>query len=167
MFGLVMFLLFTLIPALETWLIIKVGGVIGALDTVALLVLAGVLGAWLGKRAGTAVLGELFQSLQQGIPPGDKVVEGLLVLVASVLLVTPGYFTDLVGLLLFIGPIRGRLAPLVKKAALRWLMPKAQGGGIWFGNLGPGPAMREKGFYQHPPEGGQEAASHRFKHPEA
>ena len=173
MLGLVMFLLFTLIPAIETYLIVKIGSVIGAGETVFYLVTAGFVGAWLGKRAGMSILKEMFMDLERGIYPGDKVVEGLLVLVAAVLLITPGYLTDFMGLLLFMDPVRQLLAPLVKKIALSYLMPRVQSGmgpkgGVWFGNFGPGPAMRERGFAQHPPEGQPHEADKKhptFKHP--
>ena len=135
MTALVLFLMFTLIPALETWLIIKVGGEIGASTTVALLLLAGVAGAWLGKRAGLSVMRDLFADLQRGLPPADRLVEGALVLVAAVLLITPGYFTDITGLLLFIGPVRRFLAPRVKTLAVNWALRR----GLRMGAPGPGP----------------------------
>lgn len=135
MTALALFLLFTLIPTLETWLIIKVGGEIGATPTVALLLLAGVAGAWLGKRAGLSVMRDLFADLQRGLPPADRLVEGALVLVAAVLLITPGYFTDVAGLLLFIGPVRRFLAPRIKALALDWALRR----GLRVGAPGPGP----------------------------
>lgn len=147
----ILFLCFTLIPALETWLIIKVGQKIGAAETVLSLILAGMLGAWLGKRAGATVLRELFAGLRQGIPPADKVVEGALALIGATLLVTPGYFTDVVGLLLLVAPVRRWLAPRVRAAGWRWLSER---GFRFVGGGGPGPTARAR-----------ESSTQQFDHP--
>lgn len=140
MIGLGLFLLFTVVPMLETWLIIQVGSRLGATETVLSLVLAGLLGAWLGKRAGSTVLRELFDGLRRGEPPADKLVEGVLALVGAVLLVTPGYLSDLVGLLLLWGPTRRWLAPRVKDRLWKW----AQKRGFKVGGGGPGPTMQAR-----------------------
>lgn len=136
-----LFLLFTLIPMAETWLIIQVGSRIGATETVLSLVLAGLLGAWLGKRAGIAVLKELVTGLRQGIPPADKLVEGVLALVGAVMLITPGYLTDFAGLLLLWQPVRRWLAPRVRTWA--WEALKRRGF-TFVGAGGPGPAARRQ-----------------------
>lgn len=135
MYALALFLLFTLLPALETWGIIEVGRVIGGWQTVAWLVLAGIAGAWLGKRAGFQVLAEVHRELAAGRSPADTLVEGVLVLAGSLLLITPGLLTDGVGILLFVGPVRRWLAPRVKAWALRRFAFR----GVWVGPAGPGP----------------------------
>lgn len=137
-FGL--FLLFTLVPAFETWLIIEVGSRFGALPTTASLVVAGILGAWLGKRAGSTVLAELFAGLRRGEPPADKLVEGVLALVGGVLLVTPGYVSDVVGLLLLWRPTRQWLAPRLKDYGWRWLLAR----GFTFVGSDAGPGFRAR-----------------------
>lgn len=144
---LILFLMFTVIPMLETWLIVKVGSVIGATETVLSLVAAGALGAWLGKRAGFSVLRQVSADLQKGIPPADRLIEAALVLVGAVLLITPGYLSDVFGLLLFIGPIRRFLAPRLKSAALRWLTRS----GVKLGPSGPiRPPSAEPPRFDHP-----------------
>ncbi len=140
-----LFLLFTLVPALETWLLIEVGSRLGAVQTTLTLVLAGLLGAWLGKRAGGTVIRELFEGLRRGEPPADKIVEGVLALVGGVLLVTPGYLSDAVGLLLLWQPSRRWLAPRVKARLWGWLGGR---GYTFVGNGGRGPATRA----QAPPD---------------
>ncbi len=149
--GVLLFLMFTVVPAFETWLLITVGSRIGALNTVLYLIGAGVLGAWLGRRAGGALLGELFADLRKGLPPADRLVEGALVLVGGVLLVTPGILSDAVGVLLFIAPLRRWLAPRVRAFAGRWLTAR----GVHVGDAAPGPAARarataEKRTFDHP-----------------
>ena len=121
MTGPLLFLLFTVIPALETWLIVEVGSVIGATDTVLYLIGMGVLGAWLGKRAGFVVLRDVMADVQAGRAPTDKLVEAGLVLVGSVLLITPGVLTDVTGMLLFVAPLRRWLAPRVRHQVGAWL----------------------------------------------
>jgi UPF0716 protein FxsA len=139
--ALLLFLVFTLVPAAETWLVIQVGQRIGATETVLSLIAAGLLGAWLGKRAGSTVLRELFEGLRRGEPPADKIVEGVLALVGATLLITPGYLTDLVGLLLLVGPVRRWLAPRVKSGLWRWLSAR---GFRFVGEGAPGPAARAR-----------------------
>lgn len=136
MIALTLFLLFTVVPAVELWLLIEIGQVVGGWQTVAWVVTMGAVGAWLGKRAGFRVLEDIFTAVREGRSPADAVVEAGLVLVGAVLLVTPGVLTDLSGALLFIGPLRRFLAPRVKT----WLLTRVAGGGLWVGPIGPGPA---------------------------
>jgi UPF0716 protein FxsA len=135
--GVVLFLLFTVVPAVETWLLVTIGSRVGALPTVCYLVAMGVLGAQLGKRAGIRVLGGVFKDLWRGVPPADRLVEAALVLVGSVLLVTPGVLSDMVGILLFLGPVRRWLAPHARRAASAYLQVR----GVRVGPAGPGPGM--------------------------
>lgn len=132
----ILFLVFTVVPALELWLLIEIGRVVGGWETVAWVVGMGMLGAWLGKRAGFQVLRELFAAVQEGKSPANQLVEAGLVLVGAVLLITPGVLTDVVGTLLFIPPVRSWLAPRVKDRLLSWLV----GRGVQVGPIGPGPA---------------------------
>lgn len=110
-------LLFTVVPLVETALLIWIGSRIGPLPTVLMLLLSGLLGAWLAKREGAAVFRRLVADLQRGLPPAMHLVEGALVFAGALLLVTPGTVTDLVGLLLLFPPSRRAFAPVF----LRWL----------------------------------------------
>lgn len=149
--GVLLFLLFTVGPMVETWLIIEVGSRLGAIETTLTLVLAGLVGAWLGKRAGSTVLRELFDGLKRGEPPADKIVEGVLALIGAVLLVTPGYLSDVVGLALLWQPTRRWLAPRLKDRLWRGLKDR---GFQFVGNGAPGPAHRAR-----------ESAEKQFDHP--
>ena len=71
-----LFLLFTIIPAFELWLLIKVGNALGAFETILLIMLTGAVGAVLARRQGSAVLLELKNALQSGQSPGLKKVSG-------------------------------------------------------------------------------------------
>ena len=94
----ILFLLFTTIPVLEIYLLFQVGGEIGALNTIAIVILTGIVGAWLARREGRSVLNELNQSLQKGTEPTNLILQGFLVFAGGLLLLTPGFVTDLLGL---------------------------------------------------------------------
>ena len=95
-------LLFTLVPLIELFLLVKLGTVIGIGATVLIVISTGVLGAWLARRQGLGVLRRLSEELNEGRLPGDTLIDGLLILVAGVLLLTPGLITDTIGFLLLV-----------------------------------------------------------------
>lgn len=90
-------LLFIVVPAVELALLIEIGGRIGTPATLALIVVTGAIGATLARAQGLAVLRELQQQLERGELPAGILVDGLMVLLAAALLVTPGVLTDIVG----------------------------------------------------------------------
>jgi UPF0716 protein FxsA len=104
------FLLFLAVPLVEIWLLIKVGGVIGALPTVALVVLTAVIGAALARHQGLATLQRLQATLHRGETPAIEMVEGVLLFAGALLLLTPGFFTDALGFACLIPPLRQVLA---------------------------------------------------------
>jgi len=109
-------LLFILIPLLEIWLFILLGGFIGAYPTLFVILLTAILGTFLVKTQGINVLKEI-QSKFNGLEnPTEPIVHGAMILFAGALLLTPGFFTDSVGFLL--------LLPKVRKAAFFWLKNK-------------------------------------------
>lgn len=125
MFGRLL-LLFTIVPAIELFLLIELGKLIGAVETVLIIVATGSVGAFLAKREGLGVVRQLQQDTTQGLPPGDRIVEGLLVLVGGVLLITPGVLTDVTGFVLIMPWSRRFLAPRIKDWATRKLLEGAQ-----------------------------------------
>jgi len=114
---LTLLLLFTVVPAIELYALLQLGAWLGAGPTFLLVVTTGIVGSWLAKREGLGVMMELRRELQQGLPPGERVLEGVMVFVGGLLLITPGVFTDLAGFLLITGPTRRLLAPPL----LAWL----------------------------------------------
>ena len=98
----VLFLLFLSVPLLEIYLLLKVGGIIGPLPTVALVVLTAVIGVWLLRLQGFATLGRAQQSLARGEVPAATMIEAVMLFVAGALLLTPGFFTDTIGFLFLI-----------------------------------------------------------------
>ena len=114
---------FLLTPLAEIYLIIQVGQVIGAWETVGLLLLESAIGAWLVKSEGRRAWDGLRQALTSGRLPGRELADAALVLVGGTLLLTPGFLTDVVGffcVLPFTRPIARRLLGwLVRRRALR------------------------------------------------
>jgi UPF0716 protein FxsA len=108
----IVFLLFLLVPLVEIYFLIVVGGVIGALPTVALVVLTAVIGAALARHQGLVTLQRVQATLARGEPPAIEMLEGALLLIGALLLLTPGFFTDALGFVC--------LFPLTRRALAWW-----------------------------------------------
>ncbi|MEO1367324.1 MAG: FxsA family protein [Acidobacteriota bacterium] len=93
-------LLFTLLPLIELWLLLHVGSRLGVPATVALVFGTGILGAWLARRQGLDTWQRLQTETAAGRLPTDAMVDGLLILIAGAVLLTPGILTDLAGFFL-------------------------------------------------------------------
>lgn len=111
-------LLFLAIPLVELYLFLTVGSEIGLLPTLAVIFLTGVAGAALARAQGLKALARYRETMAAGRVPHETVIEGLLIFVAGALLLLPGFFTDLVGFLLLLPPVR-RLAQHRLEASLR------------------------------------------------
>lgn len=129
-----LFLLFTLVPLVELYLLVAIGGQVGVAPTIGLVALTGILGAWLAKREGRKALASYQEALTQGRMPEDGIVSGLLILVGGVLLIAPGILTDVTGLALMIPPIRRRVAKLVT----RRVEARIRGGELQVMHIGSG-----------------------------
>ena len=107
------------VGVIEISVIIQVGQWIGFLNTVGLLLLVSLLGAWLVKRQGLGVMARIRQQRSAGRLPATEAFDGALILVAGVLLVIPGFVTDALGLLLLVPPIRAVVRRFVSRRVLR------------------------------------------------
>ncbi len=92
-------LMIIIVPIVELWVIVMVGSRIGFLNTLALLILVSIAGAVLLKREGLATWRRLQSTMARGEIPTDEVTDGALILMGGALLLTPGFVTDIVGLL--------------------------------------------------------------------
>lgn len=101
MFGYLV-LLFTLVPAVELMLLIEIGGTIGVGNTILIIVLTGVLGAYLARLQGFIVFQKIQSDLNKGIMPNSEMIDGLMILVGGIVLLAPGFITDALGFLLLI-----------------------------------------------------------------
>jgi UPF0716 protein FxsA len=142
-----LFLLFTLVPLLELYLLLTLGRLMGVQATVLLVLVTGLLGAALARREGLRVLGQYREALSQGRLPEEGILGGVLVLVGGVLLVTPGVLTDVLGLALLFPPTRRALANLVRRRLEKGLRKgTVRAVGFGFGGFGrppPGPPVIE------------------------
>jgi UPF0716 protein FxsA len=102
-------LAFILVPLAEIALLIQVGGWIGVGPTLALIILSAIVGTWMLRHQGFGVLTRAQRQLEQGVMPVAEVFEGLCLLVAGVLLLTPGFLTDATGALLLVPQVRALL----------------------------------------------------------
>jgi len=108
-----LFLLFLLVPLIEIYLFIQVGSVIGALPTIALCILTALLGTWLFRQQGLQTVRRVQEKIRQGDTPAVELIEGVILILAGLLLLTPGFFTDLTGLLCLLPGMRARIAHVI------------------------------------------------------
>lgn len=127
------------VPLLELFVIIRVAGGVGTGQTILLLIAVSVVGAWMVRRSGLGVLNQIRVRLNRGELPAGELVDGLLILIAGALMLTPGFITDAVGLLLLFLPTRLAVRSLLlrrfaKKINLQgWTAGPSGGGGFGFG----------------------------------
>ena len=107
--------LFLVVPIVELAVIIQVGRAIGVLDTIAVLVVISLVGAWLVRHEGIGVLRRMQQQTAAGQVPGTELIDGLLILVGGALMLTPGFVTDAFGLCLLLPPVRAALRAVVAR----------------------------------------------------
>ena len=100
------FLLFILIPIIEIAIFITVGSNIGILNTIAIILLTAVIGIYFVRRQGLSLLFNAQRNMAQGIMPTEEIKGGVFLLISGLLLITPGFFTDCVGFLMFLKPVQ-------------------------------------------------------------
>ena len=102
--------LFVIIPIIEIYLLIEIGSIIGSFATIFAVVFTAVLGVWLLRIQGFATIRRVQQTAAQGGIPAIEMLEGAMLLVAGALLLTPGFFTDTIGFLCLVPPLRRTMA---------------------------------------------------------
>lgn len=112
-------LLLFAVPLIEIYLLIQVGQVIGALPTILLVIATSVLGAYLLRQQGLAALTRFQTNLRRRQLPAEELKEGVFIVLGGVLLMTPGFFTDFLGLLCLLPPTRKLLIKLFAKRLQR------------------------------------------------
>lgn len=108
-------LLFIAVPAVELVLLIEIGQRIGALTTIGLIIGTGIIGATLAKQQGINTLARLRDDLENNQLPAEPIVDGLIILLAATVLITPGVLTDLVGFLCLVPAVRQLLKNHLKR----------------------------------------------------
>ncbi len=104
-----LFLAFTIIPIIEIYLLIEIGSMFGALTAVTLVILTGFLGAFLARMQGMQTLYRIQESLREGRMPSGELLDALLIVIAGLVLLTPGFLTDSAGFLLLIPATRNSI----------------------------------------------------------
>ena len=122
----ILLLLFFTVPLIEIFILIQVGGWIGAIPTIFFVVFTAVLGALLLRHQGLITLQRFQLSLAQGQLPAMELMEGVVLIIAGALLLTPGFFTDLIGFLCLIPPLRQ--AVIRRIVERRMIVPGGHGG---------------------------------------
>jgi UPF0716 protein FxsA len=110
-----LFLLFIIIPIIEITLLMQIGGMIGVWPTIAIVIFTAWLGAKNVRQQGLATMQSVQTKMAQGEMPSTEIVTGVMLLVAGVLLVTPGFVTDIFGLSLLVPQVRKALGASVQK----------------------------------------------------
>jgi len=135
----VLVVLFLLVPLAELFVIIQVGQAFGALNTIALLIIISAVGAWLVKREGMSVWRRFQRQVESGAVPGLEIADGVMILFAGALLMSPGFLTDLLGIALLLPPVRAMLrTALMTRAARRAGIFRIDGGRIDGGRIDRG-----------------------------
>jgi UPF0716 protein FxsA len=111
-----LFLAFTLIPVFELYLLIKIGYYLGALNTILVVIVTGLLGAYLAKLQGIKTMIRVRESMNRGELPAEEMLDALLIFIAGIVLLTPGLITDLAGIAI--------LVPHTRASFKRWLRRK-------------------------------------------
>ncbi len=108
-------LVFLVAPLVELYVIVQVAGGIGVLETIALLIIVGAVGAWLVKREGIGLLRRIRAQLEAGQMPAREVVDAGLILFAGALMLAPGFLSDIFGLVLLVPPSRALVRGVVMR----------------------------------------------------
>lgn len=117
-----LFLLFTIIPLAELWLLLWFSSLTSPTVTFGLVVVTGILGAWLARKQGSQAWRKIQQHMVQGQPPTGVLLDGLMILIAGAFLITPGIMTDMVGFALLIPVVR----EMLKLRVGEWLKQRAK-----------------------------------------
>ena len=127
-----LFVLFTVVPAVELYLLLKIGQIIGAIETMLVIILTGIVGSYMAKREGLSVFAQIRSDAAEGVPPTDGLIEGFLVFIGGVLLITPGVLTDFFGFALIAPWSRRALAPWLRRSVMKRVNIAGMGMGVSF-----------------------------------
>lgn len=152
-----LFLLFVVVPAVELYLLIKIGQWIGAAETFILILVTGLIGSAMAKVEGLAVWGRFNRRMAEGKVPGKELLDGIIILVSGAFLITPGVLTDAVGLLGLFPPTRALIRGVLMERISRKGTSAVRGIFVSFGQTTG--TSREKGSAASSGQPGESAAS--------
>lgn len=125
-------ILFSVIPLVELLILIRIGTYIGALNTILLVLTTAIIGAALARRQGMNTIWRIRQSLSNGKLPADELLDGFIILVAALFLITPGLLTDTTGFILLIPQTRRIFKKWVERKIRNWIN-RSGGSSVRFG----------------------------------
>ncbi|UCG13659.1 MAG: FxsA family protein [Deltaproteobacteria bacterium] len=114
-------LAFTVVPFLEIYLLIKIGHYIGAFNAVLIVILTGLIGATLARLEGIRTLAKVKESLNRGELPAEEILDALLIFTAGIVLLTPGFLTDLAGIGILVPRTRFWFKRRLRKRLDEWI----------------------------------------------
>ena len=129
--GLLLFVIFIVVPIVELYVIVQVADVIGVLETIALLIGVAILGSWLLKRQGMAAWSRFQATMAEGRIPTDEISDGALIMFGGALLLTPGFITDILGFFLLFPPTRAAVKVAVRGTVKRRVQKRTGTRGIY------------------------------------
>ena len=129
-------LLFIIAPIVELFLLVKIGGIIGVVPTIALVLLTAIIGSQLVRRQGMGVMNRIREAQARGEAPALPMLDGAALLLAGFFLLTPGFISDALGFLLLIPKLRERLARTMLSRFV--ILTPGAGGGFGRGPFGGG-----------------------------
>lgn len=119
-------LIFIAVPVLEIYTLLRAGELVGLWPTLGLILLTGIAGAWLARTQGLELLLQIQRELAAGRMPTEKLFDGALILAGGLVLLTPGFWTDLLGFLCLVPATR----ELLKKGLKRWAEKRLASGSV-------------------------------------
>ena len=140
-----LFLLFTVVPALELYLLLEIGDAIGGFNTILLIIFTGIVGAALAKSQGLSILAKIQNQMNTGELPADQIIQGLMVFAGGLLLITPGIMTDVFGFSLVLPGTRHILMVFVKNALERAI----KNGNVQFSTFGASSGSGRAGGFHY------------------
>ncbi|MFJ7971070.1 FxsA family protein [Psychrobacillus sp. NPDC096389] len=118
--------LIIVIPAIELYVLLLSGKTIGVGYTLLLILATGIVGAYLAKRQGIRAFREVSDNIKNGQAPGEAAINGIFVFIGSILVILPGFISDILGLMLLFAPTRNLFKPLL----YRWIRKKMKHGQV-------------------------------------
>ena len=109
------YLPFIIVPIIEITIFITIGSNIVILNTIAIILTTALVGIFLVRRQGIKLLFDAQRNLSQGVMPTEEIKGGIFLLISGLLLITPGFFTDCIGFVVFIKPVQNLIAFQAKK----------------------------------------------------
>ena len=124
-----LFLAFTIVPFIEIYLLIEIGARVGAFNTLLIVMLTGLLGASLARLEGMKTMTRVRESLNRGELPAEEMLDAMLIFAAGIVLLTPGFITDLAGLTLLVPQARFWFKRWLRRRFDEWIERSTGQGG--------------------------------------